>query len=78
VKFLLWLAIAALIAMWLTRGKKAPPAAGPARPREGGGKAEAMLQCVQCGVHVPASEALRDASGRIFCSEAHRLQHGGH
>lgn len=76
-KFLLWLAIAALVAMWLTRGKKTPPAKGPQQSGRSGGKAESMLQCAQCGVHLPASEALRDASGRIFCSEAHRLQHGG-
>jgi uncharacterized protein len=72
-KFLLWLAIAVLFVMWLTRGKKAPPAPRPASPED---EAESMLQCAQCGVHLPASEALRDADGRAFCSEAHRLQHG--
>jgi uncharacterized protein len=32
-----------------------------------------MMQCVVCGVHLPATEALF-SGGKVFCSEAHRNQ----
>lgn len=35
-------------------------------------KAEAMVQCAQCGVHLPGTEALTDAQGHTYCSAAHR------
>ena len=34
---------------------------------------EMMMQCVVCGVHLPATEALF-SGGRVFCSEAHSKQ----
>jgi uncharacterized protein len=34
---------------------------------------EMMMQCVVCGVHLPATEALF-AGGDVYCSEAHRNQ----
>lgn len=30
-----------------------------------------MVKCLQCGVHLPASESIRDGE-QIFCCEAHR------
>jgi uncharacterized protein len=33
--------------------------------------AEPMVRCDRCGVHLPASEAIR-AAGRTWCSAAHR------
>jgi uncharacterized protein len=30
-----------------------------------------MVDCSQCGVHLPVSEAL-EAKGRYFCSDEHR------
>ena len=35
-------------------------------------KPEAMIDCSRCGVHLPASEALRDAAGRPYCCAEHR------
>jgi uncharacterized protein len=32
-----------------------------------------MLACAHCGVHLPSADALRDAAGRAYCSDAHRL-----
>ncbi len=47
-----------------------PPAADkPSAPA-----AEAMIECRQCGVHVPQSEVVF-ASGYTFCSTAHRDQY---
>ncbi len=64
------------IALWLFKSRKrvsdstdaqappkAPPPAGP----------QAMLACAHCGVHLPQPDALMDAAGRPFCTEAHRL-----
>ena len=49
--------------------------AGRAREREtrpGSGRLpEQMVACAHCGVHLPATEAVRDSSGREFCSGAH-------
>lgn len=33
---------------------------------------EKMVQCEHCGVHFPASEAIRDLDGHIYCTEEHR------
>lgn len=44
--------------------KTAPPSAPP--------KAENMVQCAHCGVHLPQGDALRDEHGHLYCSAAHR------
>jgi uncharacterized protein len=46
---------------------RAAPASPPSPP-----KAENMVQCAQCGVHLPQGEALIDEQGRRYCSAAHR------
>ncbi|MBV8034617.1 PP0621 family protein [Roseateles sp.] len=40
---------------------RTPPPAAP----------QAMLRCAECGVHLPADEAL-PGKGGVFCSTAHR------
>lgn len=75
-KFLIWAVIVFLIVAWIMRNKNAANRAGtgqsgaaaPGRNTQ----SEAILQCAHCGVHVPASEAIRHAPGAVFCSEAHR------
>ncbi len=37
------------------------------------GKAEDMVRCAQCGVHLPRSESIL-ADGKFFCSDAHRRE----
>ncbi|MES1981528.1 MAG: PP0621 family protein [Pseudomonadota bacterium] len=37
-------------------------------------KAEDMVRCAQCGVHLPKNECIQ-ADGLCYCSEAHRLMH---
>ena len=32
---------------------------------------QAMVSCVQCGVHLPRNDALQACDGRWFCSTAH-------
>lgn len=77
-KFLLWLGIGVLLVMWLMRDKKAP--AAPCRQPGAGDpdSVESMLQCAHCGTYVPASEAVRNPAGAVFCSDAHRLLHSSH
>ena len=78
-KYLILLLVIVVVA-WLTIGRlrRPPEAEKPATkatPSQAAKQAEpqAMLACVHCGVHLPQAEALQDAAGRPFCSEAHRL-----
>ena len=60
------IAIAALL--WLLRGsvrRMRAPAPPPVR------KPQTMVACAQCGVHVPASDALPGRGG-VFCGADHR------
>ena len=50
-------------------GGKPTKATQPAKPVQ----ADRIEPCAHCGVHLPASEALHDIGGRVYCSEAHRL-----
>ena len=78
---LLWLLVFLLIVIWLFHGKKASvrrdkaTAAGHATHMSE--HAERIVQCMHCGVHVPASEAVQSSSGAVFCSQEHRLAHVG-
>lgn len=78
-KFLLWALVIAIVVMWLTRGKKISSNTGTtgrnAAPPPGNAT-ERMVRCAHCGVYLPASESITSSSGKAFCSEEHRLQHG--
>lgn len=70
-KYLLLIAVLALVILILgfRRGRprepeQRTPAAPPAGPK-------AMLRCEECGMHLPADEALPGRGG-VFCSAAHR------
>jgi len=64
---LLIVVAAALVLYFLWRGLRRE--AGPRNdPRADG---ERMVDCGQCGVHLPLSEAIQ-SQGRYFCSEEHR------
>lgn len=52
--------------------------AGSGRPSSLSGASspvEEMVACAQCGLHFPASEAVTDYAGTVFCSEEHRRLH---
>jgi uncharacterized protein len=82
-KLLVWLVIIAAVVMWFVRAKKTVFRSDAGRDgrdertsqKTPGRSAETMLQCAQCGVHFPASEAVSDAHGAVYCSEQHRFQH---
>jgi uncharacterized protein len=71
-RLLLWVVLG-FVAWWMLRPARrgAPrPGASPARPAKGGAP-EAMVDCAHCGLHFPASEAVRDGA-RVYCCSAHR------
>ena len=74
-KYLLVLAVV-FIAIWFWRKgrqeelRSRPPPQQPARPAVGA-PAE-MVRCAHCGLHLPATDAVRGNAGRIYCSAAHR------
>lgn len=72
-KYVLVVCVVAVVLWLMLRPRKLqrpaaarPAAATPQTP------AQAMVQCLHCGVHLPRGEALIDARG-AFCSQAHRL-----
>jgi uncharacterized protein len=65
-KFLLFVAVLAVIYMLLRASKRTKPPSPQAKAPE-----EAMAQCAHCGVHFPLNESVGE-SGRVFCSEDHR------
>jgi uncharacterized protein len=64
---LLILVLVGLVAYLLWRGLRRDTGATQ-KPPAGG---ERMVDCSQCGVHLPVSEAV-EAKGRYFCSDEHR------
>jgi uncharacterized protein len=82
-KVLLMLLVVGVVAAWWMLGRRGERAAGgnraaPAPKARRGRSAKAgapatMIACSHCGVHLPQPEALFDAAGRPYCSEAHRL-----
>ena len=74
-RILMWIVVA-LLAWWLLRPRRRagpPPAAaqGPAAEAPAAAAPETMVDCAACGLHFPASEAVRDGA-RSFCCAAHR------
>lgn len=64
---LLILVVVGLVAYFLLRGFRRGGGAQRKPPTDG----ERMVDCSQCGVHLPVSEAV-EAKGRYFCSDEHR------
>lgn len=70
-KYLL-LVLAILALVWLIRGARRRDVPPAAPHREAG--VQPMVACRQCGVHLPAHEALPGRGG-VFCGEAHRADY---
>ncbi|WP_019141956.1 PP0621 family protein [Noviherbaspirillum massiliense] len=75
-KLLVLLAFAFLIAFWIKKLSAPQDSSGSGARQPEQDRIESMVQCVLCGVHVPASEAVVSSSGAMFCCEEHRRQHG--
>lgn len=62
-----------LAVVWLLRSQRRrddPPPRASAPRRDA---VQEMVDCAHCGVHLPATEAVRGEDGRHYCSPAHRL-----
>ena len=72
-RVLFWIALAILVIMAvrakLRQMAPKPPASARATPQPTG-QIESMACCAHCGMHFPASEAVR-ADGLDYCSPAH-------
>ena len=75
-KYLLVLVVVGVLVWMLMARQRSRPGRGDsadrAKPDPKTGPAP-MLACAHCGVHLPLEDALNDAAGQVFCSEAHRL-----
>ncbi|TAK90712.1 MAG: hypothetical protein EPO06_07315 [Burkholderiaceae bacterium] len=67
------LLVLAGVYLWLRKLSRDLEQSRPTPP-EKTSATEAMIQCRQCGVHVPQSEVVF-AEGYTFCSTAHRDQY---
>jgi uncharacterized protein len=56
----------------LTRMLRGRPPNRTAAPTQPPARAEQMVQCAHCGVHLPDGDALRDDQGHVYCGAAHR------
>ncbi len=73
---LLILLLAVIGAYYLWRMvTRADEPARKGKPRATRADGERMVDCTQCGIHLPISEAI-ESQGRYFCSEEHRRLFG--
>jgi uncharacterized protein len=73
VKYLLVLLVV-VVGLWLLlRGRGDAPRPPDGRRRGKPPAAEQVVACVHCGLHLPRADAVVDAAGRPYCSDAHRL-----
>lgn len=85
-KYLLWAVLLYIAWRWYSAQKhkedsSLPGSTGastPASVSSSDDKAESMVRCADCGVHLPLSEALPAPGDLHFCSEAHRARHQAH
>jgi uncharacterized protein len=77
-RVLLWAVIIVALVVWLVYITKNRTRQDIRRDTESGSAhaiSEAMVQCAQCGIHIPASEAVLTDAETAFCSEEHRLKY---
>ncbi|MFN3861796.1 MAG: PP0621 family protein [Roseateles sp.] len=75
-KYLLLLGLLALLffALGVKRARPREPEARRPGPPAAPPPPRAMLRCAECGMHLPADEAL-PGKGGVFCSAAHRASY---
>jgi uncharacterized protein len=82
-KYLIWFVICLAVVVWIKRKKAALSdmrgnTQGMHADMHGAASApnvETMQQCAHCGMYIPASEAVMNGNGAIFCCAEHRTQH---
>lgn len=79
-KYLILLVIVLAVVVWFKRRKKffmalleqARTGQAARKQEEQQHHVEAMVQCRQCHIHFPSSEAVRNLAGDVFCCEEHK------
>ena len=69
-KYLLLLVVLAVL-FFMLGARRSRPNEPEARKPQPPAPPQAMLRCAECGMHLPADEAL-PGKGGVFCSAAHR------
>ena len=70
-RLLLWVALGVVAWMMLKPKQRVAPPRSQAKYGAPPPAPEAMVDCARCGLHFPASEAVRDGA-RLYCCTAHR------
>lgn len=73
---LLGLGVFWLLSSYRKQQDKDKPGKGEDFSNKASTQGEDMVRCVQCGVHLPAQEAIF-AGGKYYCCDAHRREHTG-
>ena len=60
-----------MVLLWQWRQARSPKVRRAANKGAAASGTTAMVPCAECGVHLPANEAVRGAQG-LYCSAAHR------
>lgn len=81
-KLVFWLALIVLVVLALRSKARAAQVRADRAARErreaahAQAEAQTMVSCAQCGLYIPAPEAV-SAGGADYCCEQHRRQHQG-
>lgn len=60
-----------MVLLWQWRQARSPKVKQAARKSAGPAGVVAMVECAQCGLHLPAHDAVQGAHG-LYCCAAHR------
>jgi uncharacterized protein len=60
-----------MVLLWQWRQARQPKVKQAARKNAGPDSVQQMVACAQCGLHLPASDAVHGAQG-LYCSTSHR------
>lgn len=74
-KYLLWALVIYLGWRWLAAKKKTVTGQTAAEAPSTENGVEKMVQCAQCGIHLPISEAIAGSDRQLFCSQEHSMTH---
>ena len=67
--------IVVFVVLWLMSSRRREVRG--ARRSSAAATPQAMVSCVQCGVHLPRADAVQARDGRWFCGAAHLKAGGG-
>ena len=72
---LVLLVVAVAIGIWRSRHRKAVKESRPSAAQARIAPPQEMVECAQCGLHLPRADAVLDSAQHAFCGAAHREQY---